>query len=196
VRGRSRRGSAGGFLFWQYRLRLTSRACAVFGGTYVLGASADIKRWEIKDSGVELELPCHPRRVKASHLIAAAQHIPDALRPETLSEARIACCIAILDGLPPALKRERPESAEDGSEDKAEEDDTAVIIFPPDSADGHVVRGFMMGEGTGSCPAGQCELLTRTHQGTCADTQLCCILIHRSLEMPTQKPSCSRSCIA
>ena len=132
------------------------RACAVFGGTYVLGASAEIKRLVITDTGVELELPCHPRPVKASRIIATPQHLPGHQSSSTKSVSSIARCIALLEGLPPALKRERPLD-EDGPDDKAEADDTAVVIFPPESADGHVVRGFMMGEGTGSCPAGQCE---------------------------------------
>lgn len=156
-RARSRRVSAGASKHSSSGSELTCSACAVFGGTYILGASAEIKRLEVDGSGIELELPCHPRPVKASHIIAAPQHLLESLRPSTASESRVARCIALVNGLPPALMRELTEQPED-SDDKLEEDDTAVIIFPPESADGHVVRGLIMGEGTGSCPAGQCKL--------------------------------------
>lgn len=65
--------------------------------------------------------------------------------------------------MPEALRR--PKKAQDEEEemgqdeDETGEDDTAVIVFPPLPQDvGPVVRAFMMGEGTGSCPSGQCKL--------------------------------------
>jgi len=60
-------------------------------------------------------------------------------------------CIALLTSLPESLRR--PQLAEPTEEEG--EDDTAVIVFPPTDDHG-LVRALVMGEGTGSCPAGQC----------------------------------------
>jgi hypothetical protein len=80
----------------------------------------------------------------------------------------MAHCIAILPCLPESLKRkqgENPENPEhpdiEAEESRApksdvEQDDTAVILFPPEGEVG-LVRALLMGEGTGSCPSGQCE---------------------------------------
>lgn len=126
----------------------------MFGGTYVLGPSA--KPTSIKtssSSGVEVSIPCHPRPVTAKHIISRADHLPKTLRREaTWSEIRIASCIAVVDELPAALRREQGEDGE------SDQDDTAVVVFPPAEGSKAVVRVLMMGEGTGSCPSGQCEL--------------------------------------
>lgn len=129
-----------------------SRACAVFGGTYVLGPSARPTSVVLGDE-VRLDIPCHPRPVVAKRLITSdPTHLPREVRPEQERVASEARCIAILDELPPLLRREVNEEGED-----KEQDDTAVIIFPPEEGREAVVRALVMGEGTGSCPAGQCE---------------------------------------
>jgi len=62
--------------------------------------------------------------------------------------------------LPESLRRPRAESTE---EEEEGEDDTAVIVFPPTENHG-LVRALVMGEGTGSCPAGQCTLPSRARE--------------------------------
>ena len=134
------------------------RACAVFGGTYVLGPSARPR--EIKTDGtsgkVILDLPCHPRPVIAKHLVSSAEHIPESMitegRERTVHRAH---CIAVVPSLPPIFSR-RQNVSEETLGEETEEDDTAVVIFPPVD-DLPVVRALLMGEGTGSCPSGQCE---------------------------------------
>jgi len=120
----------------------------------------------IKDKTVELQLPCHPRPVTASHLISSPNHLPKAQRPASSGEKSIARCIAVLAGLPPSLRKPKPTEGTEGADeaqsaeeadDPAGEDDTAIIIFPPTGEGSSVVRALFMGEGTGSCPAGQCK---------------------------------------
>ena len=149
--------------------RAYASACAVFGGTYVLGPSAVVSNIEIKDGSVHLSVPCHPTPVVAKHLISAPQLLPETLRPTVGESKTVARCIALTDTIPAAMKRARPDSEGEGvSEGEAEgeadeeakkEDDTAIVIFPPSDENDNVVRAVMMGEGTGSCPAGQCALL-------------------------------------
>lgn len=78
----------------------------------------------------------------------------------------------MLHELPAALKKpkssQEPPSLDAGQEDGEEEsseDDTAIFLFPPTTEGSSVVRGLLMGEGTGSCPAGQCELTLRARSG-------------------------------
>jgi hypothetical protein len=79
---------------------------------------------------------------------------PDHLtRPSAFKSKVTAHCIALLPSLPESLRRPKKESTEEDGEEG--EDDTAVIVFPP-TADSRLVRALVMGEGTGSCPAGQC----------------------------------------
>ena len=70
-------------------------------------------------------------------------------------------CIALLTSLPESLRR--PKIAEPTEEEG--EDDTAVIVFQPTDDHG-LVRALVMGEGTGSCPAGQCTSPFRKRYGT------------------------------
>lgn len=168
-----------------------------------------------EEQGVELRLPCHPRPITTKHLIASYDHLPLSLqpKPEPLKSGRshagtrMAHCIAILPSLPDSLKRKRGENpenpenpdseAEESQEPKSdvEQDDTAVILFPPEGEVG-LVRALLMGEGTGSCPSGQCEseLLRppRCLPLTFADPpdpQLCCTCSQRSLTpTPTPQP--------
>ncbi|BEJ01568.1 hypothetical protein CcaverHIS631_0602500 [Cutaneotrichosporon cavernicola] len=102
------------------------RACAVFGGTYILGsegAPSDI----VVDKGVSLRIGAHPTPISATHLVAP---------PGFLEKDK--------PRVPPVLK----SCGEDGVDD-----DTAVVVFPP--SDGPLVRALVMGEGTGSCPRNQ-----------------------------------------
>ena len=120
----------------------------------------------IKEKTVELQLPCHPRPVVASHLISSPIHLPEAQRPASSGEKSIARCIAVLDGLPPSLRNPKSTEGTEGAdeaqsteeaEDSPSEDDTAIVLFPPSGEGSSVVRALFMGEGTGSCPAGQCK---------------------------------------
>lgn len=127
------------------------------GGTYVLGPSAEPESIDLDaESGkVTLKLPCHPRPITASHIISSPDHLPSSLRSNgTGPRKSTAHCIAVLASLPEVLKQARPEGQEEGQEDK---DDTAVILFPEEGKE--IVRTLMMGEGTGSCPAGQCAFV-------------------------------------
>lgn len=133
-------------------------ACAVKGGTYILGEQAEVESIEVTPNGedrkrISIKLPCHPRPITAEHLISTPDHIPPSLLPTPSegSERITAHCIAILPGLPFILQRRS-----DFGDGERAEDDTAVILFPPEGNMG-LVRGLIMGEGTGSCPAGQCE---------------------------------------
>jgi len=163
VLARLRKDSVGTHMLLRYSdCRLTDSACAVFGGTYVLGASSIPTSFQIQEDSVELSLPCHPRPLTASRIISSPVHLPPAQRPRSDPTKSIARCIAVLHSLPTALKRSRPsdEATEpDGgeNEEQAGDDDTAIVLFPPTEEGSSVVRGLIMGEGTGSCPAGQCE---------------------------------------
>lgn len=65
--------------------------------------------------------------------------------------------VAILPEVPGRLRAllKRPLSEEDGENDI---DDVALLIFPPSGGRKTVTRCLLMGEGTGSCPAGQTVL--------------------------------------
>ena len=132
-------------------------ACAVFGGTYVLGKESIPESMTVNDDSVTIKIPCHPRPITAKHMVTSPDHLPPDIRPQPESSGGTitAHCIALLDSLPEALRRPKAESTE-GEEEG--EDDTAVIIFPPTESQG-LVRALVMGEGTGSCPAGQCKSL-------------------------------------
>jgi hypothetical protein len=97
-----------------------------------------------------------------------------------LSEGNVtAHCIALLPSLPESLRRPKTEPV-DGEEEG--EDDTAVIVFPPTDNQG-LVRALVMGEGTGSCPAGQCTsssiLASRAHNQSFCTYQQRLIRIHK-----------------
>lgn len=138
------------------------RACAVFGGTYVLGKESILESMEIEHEAeypVKLKIPCHPRTINAKHLVSSPDHVPPHLRRSAAGNVRRATahCIALLPALPTQLKRFQKDNSDgvDGDEDEEGQDDTAIIVFPP-SGDQGLVRALIMGEGTGSCPAGQC----------------------------------------
>ena len=142
---------------------LTSSACAVFGGTYVLGKESIPESITIEERSVKLILPCHPRPITAKHLITSPDHLlPDLRGAESSAHesTETAHCVAVLSSLPDALRR--PKSTKgleegDAGDDEEDEDDTAVVVFPP-TGDKALVRALIMGEGTGSCPSGQCKL--------------------------------------
>jgi hypothetical protein len=56
----------------------------------------------------------------------------------------------ILTSRPSFLSRPADDEADD-----ADADDTAVLILPPREQSAPLIRALLMGEGTGSCPAGQ-----------------------------------------
>jgi hypothetical protein len=109
-------------------------------------------------SRVSLKLPRHPRPITAKNLVSSPDHLPPSLLspPSEDDISTTAHCIAILPTLPRVLQRGISEdhAAEEEGEERGK-DDTAVILFPPEG-DGQLVRALVMGEGTGSCPSGQC----------------------------------------
>lgn len=126
----------------------------------MLGPESIPESIEVEDGGsVSLKLPCHPRTITAKHLVTSPSHLPSHLVPTgTSSSSRTtAHCIAILSERPDVLRRPEVVREEVPDDEEVGEDDTAVIAFPPTSDDETVVRALMMGEGTGSCPNGQCE---------------------------------------
>jgi len=136
-------------------------ACAVFGGTYVLGKESIPEIITVNDDSVTLKIPCHPRPITAKHLVTSPDHLPPDIRPQPKSsEGKTAHCIALLSALPESLRRPKTEPVDAEEEG---EDDTAVIIFPPTESQG-LVRALVMGEGTGSCPAGQCKSLPSSQE--------------------------------
>ncbi|WVQ74521.1 hypothetical protein IAR50_004122 [Cryptococcus sp. DSM 104548] len=130
------------------------RGCAVFGGTYVLGPASIPTSCAITETGATISIPCHSRPVTAAHIIAPIDHLPaSALTKNTTLSPRAtatAHCIAVSSSTPEILRR----TAAAESEEEAENDDTSLIVFPPEG-DNPVVRCLINGEGTGSCPAGQ-----------------------------------------
>lgn len=135
------------------------RACAVHGGTYVLGAAGEPESIGWVDGGVRLKLPCHPTPITAKHLISAADYLPRGSSSGGRSEdnsGRTLHAVVVLPSMPPLLqKRPAPEAEVATSEDEEKaQDDTAVIIFPP-AAGLPLIRAFITGDGSGSCPSGQ-----------------------------------------
>ena len=135
------------------------RACAVFGGTYVLGATAELDMVQPCVDGLTIKIPCHPRPVKASHLISAPDHVPKFISSPKSNQDYVvtAQCIAITSTLPEVL-RHRHLATEKMSKEEEESlgnDDTALVVFPPEN-NKPLVRCIIQGEGTGSCPPGQC----------------------------------------
>ena len=118
----------------------------------------------IEEGSVKLKLPCHPRPITAKHLIASPDQLPTDLRgaeSSTHESSLTANCVALLSSLPDALRRPKSKESEEGDagHEEEDEDDTAVVVFPP-TVDKPLVRALVMGEGTGSCPSGQCKLLS------------------------------------
>jgi RAB protein geranylgeranyltransferase component A len=148
---------------WRQGHRLINRACAVFGGTYVLGKESIPESITVEEGSVKLKLPCHPRVITAKRLVTSPDHLPADLRrsgSSTSTSSVTAHCVALISSLPVALRRPKTIKESEGEEevdaDDEDEDDTAVIVFPP-TEDGALVRALVMGEGTGSCPSGQCK---------------------------------------
>lgn len=138
-------------------------ACAVHGGTYILGAQAQptsiaIATPEEKQSNtkaISITLPSHPRPITADHLVANSDYLAGLDGSE--DGFTTAHCIAILPSLPPCLAPEEQSGDLDEEEESEKEEDAMIVVFPP--MDGrNLVRALLMGEGTGSCPKGQCAL--------------------------------------
>lgn len=104
---------------------------------------------------VSITLHSHPRPLTADHLVAN----PDYIQPD--SDAvngghTTAHAIAILPSLPPMLLQESKEDVDLDEEEEDKNEDAMIVVFPPED-DKPLVRALLMGEGTGSCPGGQCE---------------------------------------
>ncbi|ORY24379.1 GDP dissociation inhibitor-domain-containing protein [Naematelia encephala] len=198
------RYGSGAFLIGQYGgagevAQGFCRACAVHGGTYVLGSAGQPSSIELDgQKGVTVQIPGHPRPILAKHLITSPDHLPQSLNPppdksdtsrsRDSSEASkrtttTAHCIAVLPSLPSCLTRPIPNDIQNEGEQEEGDgdsgnDDTAVVLFPPtaDADEAQVVRGLMMGEGTGSCPSGQYILYLFTSKSADTDTDPSSIL--------------------
>lgn len=135
--------------------------CAVYGGTYVLGQFGKPTLIDANDDDVTLSLPCHPRPVTAKHLISSSNHLPPSLlipKSEPSKRTITAHSIAIISSLPKVLQRQLPSADDENGRSQLpeENDDTGLIVFPPENGN-PIVRCLINGEGTGSCPSGQCK---------------------------------------
>lgn len=135
----------------------------------MLGSQGVVQSIEVDRESVDLpfklSIACQAEPVCAKHIIANADYLPpDLVTSETsASEAdarTTAHVIAVLPSIPKSLRRGPSPAAagEEGSVQETEQDDTAVVVFPPEDGRG-LVRALLMGDGTGSCPSGQCESL-------------------------------------
>ena len=133
----------------------------------------------VNDDSVTIKIPCHPRPITAKHLVTSPDHLPPDIRPDVGSSKGdvTAHCIALLPSLPESLRRPKAVPV-DGEEEG--EDDTAVIVFPPTENQG-LVRALVMGEGTGSCPAGQC--MSSSILGSSTNDQSCCTYQQRPIQI-------------
>ena len=101
---------------------------------------------------MRLKLPCHPREITAKQLISSPDHLSPSLLSTPPENDRLtsAHCIAIVSSPPQGLQ---PRKRKEGSEEELE--DAAIVLFPPDEG-AQLVRSLVVGDGTGSCPSGQC----------------------------------------
>ncbi|WVN85715.1 uncharacterized protein L203_100866 [Cryptococcus depauperatus CBS 7841] len=164
------------------------RACAVFGGTYVLGASAKPELIEPCMDGLTIKVPCHPRPVKISHLISAPDHVPEFLASSKPDQDSVvtAQCIAITSTLPEVLQHRRlmTEGMLEETDESLGNDDTALIVFPPEN-NKPLVRCIIHGEGTGSCPPGQFIVyLTCLISPSCSPSETLRPYLHRLVSKP------------
>jgi hypothetical protein len=157
------------------------RACAVHGGTYILGAQSKITDLQLNptESGdsdshaVSFRIPAHPTPITTDLLISGSQleHPSTAKDPSdgtSRTQSKQANCVAVLKGIPSSLKAAFATSSGGDDEKDANDDvdatemtqDVLLLVFPPGFAEGKstpAVRALLMGPGTGSCPSGQCE---------------------------------------
>lgn len=154
-------------------LRL-DRACAVHGGTYILGSQSKISDLQLHPTAsrdgashpITFSIPAHPSPITTDLLISGSplEH-PSIATAESTTSSRQANCVAILKGIPPSIKAAfAPTSSESDDTDSLETtemtQDVLLLIFPPGSGEAApttAVRALLMGSGTGSCPADQCE---------------------------------------
>jgi RAB protein geranylgeranyltransferase component A len=157
------------------------RLSAVHGSIYILShpitsidfpSSDDASSAQTHPISLQIKGFTHP--ILASHLIASPDYLPSSsssstsATEESKAPARVARCIAILDVYPTIFPLPAaPPPAEDGGEEtgqqaeEVEKPDASLLVFPPGSLVAeceHTVQALLVGEGTGSCPRGQCEL--------------------------------------
>lgn len=126
----------------------------MFGGTYVLGPEAmpevsPAAKDQEDGSKVEVKIPAHPTPLYAKHVITSPAFLP-AKASGSGSPTTMAHAVAVVTSRPACLKPPAPSN----EDEEVDEDDTAVVIFPPTEGV-PLVRAMIHGEGTGSCPSGQ-----------------------------------------
>lgn len=154
------------------------RACAVHGGTYILGSQSKISDLQLHPTAsqdgashsITFSIPAHPIPITTDLLISGSplEH-PSIATAESTTSSRQANCIAILKAIPLSIKAAfAPTTSEPGDTDSLETtemtQDVVLLIFPPgpaEAAPATAVRALLMGSGTGSCPADQCESISR-----------------------------------
>lgn len=158
------------------------RACAVYGGMYILGPQSKISNFTYTSQGtqddskaVSLQIPAHYEPVTSDVLIDGTRtlsgHSTQFKEVDTNAPSQV-CCIAILSELPQQLKLAITPQTEKGDDDTSDAEngneghvedtsqDVFLMVFPPGSIEGgssQAVRALFMGSGTGSCPTGQCK---------------------------------------
>ena len=153
------------------------RAAAVKGAMYIL--DHQVKRLERTDAGSwQLEIEGIDQQVTADNLVASDEMLQSLLpTPVSTEETQIEDQTDIIRGL---LVLDRPIDFETATRDPAASDtnasdgvtnqvtsetdeqppETGLLVFPPGSLAGsntHTALALMMGEGTFSCPKGQCK---------------------------------------
>ncbi|KAJ9109040.1 hypothetical protein QFC21_000366 [Naganishia friedmannii] len=156
------------------------RACAVYGGMYILGPQSKITNFtctpEATQSNskhaISIQIPAHHEPVTSKVLIDGTGTLSRHSSQAKQGDAKAAlqnCCIAILSKLPSQIKlaitpqtdkRDDDSDSENAKEEQTEENtqDVFLMVFPPASIEGgssQAVRALFTGSGTGSCPTGQ-----------------------------------------
>ena len=146
---------------------LLDRLSAVHGSIYILShpiTSIDFPSADALPSPhpISLQIKGFTHPIFASHLIASQDHLPSS--PSPSPSARVARCIAILDAYPTIFPLPAAPTPEEGDETEkpaeVEKPDASLLVFPPGSLVAEcnqTVQALLVGEGTGSCPKGQCE---------------------------------------
>jgi hypothetical protein len=152
------------------------RACAVFGGMYILGPQSSISNFTCAPQDdskrcISLQIPAHHEPVTSDVLIdgtgTLSQHSTQTKESDAKAPCQV-CCVAILSELPTQIQlgitpqRDDESDPENTEAEQIEENkqDVFLMVFPPASIEGgssQAVRALFMGSGTGSCPTGQCK---------------------------------------
>ncbi|KAJ9125382.1 hypothetical protein QFC22_000342 [Naganishia vaughanmartiniae] len=134
------------------------RACAVYGGMYILGPQSKITNFTCTPQGthedskhaISLQIPAHHDPVTSQVLIDGTGSVSayaTAPKEDDIERFSQACCIAILSELPPQIKLAIAPNADKHADDSDSEEpkeehtqenaqDVFLMVFPPASVEG------------------------------------------------------------